>query len=150
ELGKFRAEIKASRRSIESTLVKALAQGQGTPDLVAALVLQLRRLAKANTGQKPDRTQVTIDLSFPPVVMPARPGPKLYDLNVRSRYGFWRRALVFFSGAADVVYSSQHVAMMSQNVHVPVAVLIRRLALVFLVIGAVLLDWIFGLRKELT
>jgi hypothetical protein len=143
-LKKFRDEIRASRRSIENTLVKAIAEGKGSPD-VHGLVLSLRRLSR----RARDRMQVTVDLNFPSVITPSAPDKRLYELNVRSRYGFWRRALVFFSGAADVVYSSQHVALMSQNTHAPVGLLVRRLSLVFLIIFAVLLDWIFGLRTAL-
>jgi hypothetical protein len=170
-LSKLRAEIKASRRSIEQMIGKALAGGRDTPE-VSALVLSLRRLSNPPGTMGPQAAQspgdalaptggalagaggdrrllVTIDLGFPSVATPRPPDPKLYELKVRSRYGVVRRALVFFSGIADVVYSSQHVALMSQNTHVPTSVLVRRLSLVALVILVVLVDMMFGARKWL-
>ena len=86
----------------------------------------------------------------PPCPCPAPPDKRLYELKVQSRYGQLRRALVFFSGAADVVYSSQHVARMSQNVHVPTSTLVRRLGLVFLVLFFVFLDLVFQIRRHIS
>ncbi|HVY47563.1 MAG TPA: hypothetical protein VHB21_16855 [Minicystis sp.] len=132
----------AARRSLEQVLEGALEKGEPR---VVETVLSLRRLAKG----EPERHDVTVTLELPPLAEPFPPDPRLFELDVRSRYGLVRRALVFFSGAADVVMSSQHVAKMSQNVHVPAAVLARRLLLVFVVIGVVVVDWIFGLRAAL-
>ena len=134
--------MRATRKSLEDRLGNALASGEPPS---AETVLSLRRLGKG----EPERHEVTLDPRLPGGRAPKAPDKRLFELNVRSRYGFWRRALVFFSGAADVVYSSQHVAKMSQNVHVPIGVLVRRLVLVFLVILVVLVDWVFGLRAQL-
>lgn len=92
---------------------------------------------------------VKVDLAFPTVMPPRPPDRSLYALESRSRYGLLRRALVFFSGAADVVYSSHHVALMSHNVHVPTSVLVRRLSLVFLILTVVLVDLVFGVKRWL-
>src|SRR5262249_17829653 len=96
------------------------------------------------------RYEVKIDLRFPAVPLPRPPDKSLYELKVRSRYGVLRRALVFFSGVADVVYSSQHVARMSQNVHVSASTLVRRLGLVFLVLFFVFLDMVFQIRRHIS
>ncbi len=141
-LERLRGDMRATRKSLETVIGNALASGEPQ---AAETVLSLRRLGKG----EPERHEVTIALAFPAVEHPKAPDKRLFELNVRSRYGLWRRALVFFSGAADVVYSSQHVAKMSQNVHVPIGVLVRRLMLVFLVILVVLVDWAFGLRSAL-
>src|SRR5262249_27477961 len=81
---------------------------------------------------------------------PRAPDKKLYELNVQSRYSVLRRALVFVSGVADVVYSSQHIARMSQNVHVPTSTLLRRLSLVFLVLFFVVVDLVFEIRERIS
>ncbi|MBC7171394.1 MAG: hypothetical protein H5U40_03150, partial [Polyangiaceae bacterium] len=70
-------------------------------------------------------------------------------LEVRSRYGLARRILAFFIGAADVVYSSAHVARMSQNDAVPGSVLVRRMSLVALILLAIIVDITFGARAAL-
>ena len=155
-LAQVRGDLRQSRRSLESLLVDARAQRtQRTPrpDPRAATaderttVLSLRRLSP---GRGDERYEVTLDLRFPPVTMPRPPDRRLYELKVKSRYGLVRRALVFFSGAADVVYSSQHVAMMSQNVHMPTSVVVRRLSLVFLIVFFVFLDMIFKIRRAIS
>ena len=110
-------------------------------------MLSLRRLTP---GRGDERYDVTLDLHFHSVPMPRPPDKRLYELKVKSRYGLVRRALVFFSGAADVVYSSQHVAMMSQNVHMPTSVVVRRLSLVFLIVFFVFLDMIFKIRRAIS
>ena len=141
-LSQVPSDLRTSRQSMEELLAHALAKPNEDPAPVT--VLSLRRL----TGREADpRYEVTVDLRFPRVVVPRAPDRKLYELSVRSRYGTLRRALVFFSGAADVVYSSQHVARMSQNVHVPTSTLIRRLSLVFLVLFFVFLDLAFQIRR---
>ena len=111
-------------------------------------MLSLRRLT--HRANEEARWEVAIDLRFPPVPPPSPPDRALYELRVKSRYGLVRRALVFFSGVADVVYSSQHVALMSQNFHVPTSVLVRRLSLVFLVSFVVIVDMIFHVRRAIS
>ncbi len=96
-----------------------------------------------------DALPVEILLSFGHVPEPNVPDPALFELNIRSRYGFWRRLLAFFLGAADVVYSSQHVIRMSQNQSVPANLLIRRVSLVLLILVALGLDIGFGIRDHL-
>jgi len=94
-------------------------------------------------------TDVKLEVTFPRVRRPVPPADELYVLEVRSRYGVWRRALAFVLGAADVVYSSSHVARMSQNVQVPVGVIFRRLSLVAVILGAIAIDILFSLRARL-
>src|SRR5690606_30774481 len=65
------------------------------------------------------------------------------------RYGFWRRALVFVTGLADVVYSASHIAKMSQYTHVPVATIFRRMSLVVLLVAGIVLEEVVGLRASL-
>jgi len=148
-LGQVRADLRSSRRSLEELFAGALSSPQGAPGSVEpkVTVLSLRRLTRKGAEERYD---VTIDLRFPPVTMPRAPDKKLYELKIKSRYGVVRRALVFFSGAADVVYSSQHVARMSQNVHVPTSTLVRRLSLVFLVLFFVFLDLAFHIRRQIS
>ena len=140
-VSKLKGDMRATRKSLETVLANALAEGAAVDEAV----LSLRRLGKGG----PERNEVRLALPESDVASPKPPDPKFFELNVRSRYGLVRRALVFFSGAADVVYSSQHVALMSQNAHVPTGVLVRRLSLVFLVIACVLADMAFGLRSAL-
>lgn len=80
---------------------------------------------------------------------PEPPDPELYALKVRSRYGFIRRALVFFAGIADVIYSSQHISVMSHHTHVPLSVILRRLSLVILLVLAIVAQVLLGLREEI-
>ncbi len=140
---RLRGDMKSTRRSLEELLGNALTTRgpDGKP-----IVLSLRRIA----GSDPEaRVEVQMDLTFATGSPPRPPDRGLYALKSRSRYGFFRRALVFFSGAADVVYSSHHVALMSQNVHVPTSVLVRRLSLVFLILAVVLVDIVFGVKRWL-
>src|SRR6185437_15717373 len=129
-LAQVRGDLRSSRRSIADLLGRALSPGGAAAADGPATVLSLRRLTRRDDK---DRYEVSVDLRFPAVPMPRPPDKRLFELKVGSRYSQLRRALVFFSGAADVVYSSQHVARMSQNVHVPTSTLVRRLGLVFLV-----------------
>ncbi len=122
----------------------------------------LERLTASPTGEASDGlavltmprvdgppTDVRLEITFPRVRRPRPPPDDLYTLEVRSRYGFWRRALVFVLGAADVVYSSRHVARMSQNAQVPIGVILRRLSLVVVILGAIVIDIAFSLRARL-
>jgi hypothetical protein len=142
-LAGLRGDMTSTRRSLEELLGNALTTRapDGKPT-----VLSLRRIV----GPNPEaRAEVHMDLSFATGSPPRPPDRSLYALKSRSRYGFFRRALVFFSGAADVVYSSHHVALMSQNVHVPTSVLVRRLSLVFLLLAVVVVDIVFGVKRWL-
>ncbi len=145
-LGQVRADLRRSRRSLEELFARALASAKGNAE-PPVTVLSLRRLTRKGADERYD---VTVDLRFPPLIVPRAPDRKLYELKVASRYGVVRRALVFFSGAADVFYSSQHVARMSQNVHVPTSTLVRRLSLVFLVLFFVFLDLGFQIRRHIS
>jgi hypothetical protein len=145
-LSRLRADMKSSRKPVEELLAHALL-GTGAPGPKRSTIFSIRRL----TGRDDDeRFTVEMDLRFPAVTLPRPPDKRLYELKVASRYSLLRRALVFFSGAADVVYSSQHVAMMSQNVHLPASVLVRRLSLVFLILAVVAVDIIFGVKTWLS
>ncbi len=142
-LSRLRHDMRATRTSLEARIGDALTTRapEGT-----TTVLSLRRVS----GPDPEATvTVTMDLVFPAVSPPRPPDRSLYALESRSRYGVLRRALVFFSGAADVVYSSHHVALMSQNVHVPTSMIVRRLSLVFLILAVVLVDLVFGVKRWL-
>ena len=127
----------------------------------------IRDLAMEAAGSKGDRvaggTALTIpsatggpsralrwEVTVPPLIATRRLDPQLYALKTKSRYGFFRRALVFFAGIADVVYSVQHVAVMSQNPHAPTGVLVRRLSLVVLMIVLILADLALGIRKAIS
>lgn len=94
--------------------------------------------------------EVRWEISVPSLIATRRLDPQLFALKTKSRYGFGRRALVFFAGIADVVYSAQHVAVMSQNPHTPTGVLVRRLSLVFLLVVLIMADLVFGIRRSIT
>jgi len=149
-LAQVRGDLRKNRRSIEQLLVDMLSRGKGMPEGEGRVpVLSLRRLTPEK--KEPDAGYaVAIDLRFSAVPPPRPPDKRLYELKVQSRYGFLRRALVFFSGAADIFYSSQHVALMSQNVHVPLSVLVRRLSLVFLIVFVVALDLGLQIRRGIS
>ena len=93
--------------------------------------------------------KVYLPLRFAPIPDPEVPDESIFQLEVRSRYGFGRRLLAFVFGAADVVYSSQHVVRMSQDPQVPPGVLLRRISLVLLILLALLVDMSFGIRPRL-
>ena len=93
--------------------------------------------------------EVDVELGFATVPDPELPNPQIFELEVRSRYSFGRRLLAFFLGAADVVYSSQHVIRMSQNPELPKGLLLRRLSLVLVILGALAVDIGFGVRAQL-
>ncbi|MEM9074371.1 MAG: hypothetical protein AAGE52_38105 [Myxococcota bacterium] len=93
--------------------------------------------------------EVALTLAFAQVPDPELPSAEIFELEVRSRYSFRRRLLAFFLGAADVVYSSQHVIRMSQNPHAPKGLLFRRLSLVVLILAALAVDIGFGIRQHL-
>lgn len=94
--------------------------------------------------------EVRWELTVPALHATRRLDPQLYVLKTKSRYGFWRRALVFFAGIADVVYSVQHVAVMSHAPHAPTSVLVRRLSLVGLLVAAIVGDLVFGIREAIS
>jgi hypothetical protein len=147
-LAQVRRDLRSGKKTIEELFTQALATGKAAPESQPpATVLSLQRLTPKKDEE---RYEVTLDLRFPGLAEPRPPDKRLYELNVRSRYTMLRRALVFFSGAADVVYSSQHIARMSQNVHVPTSTLVRRLSLVVLVLFFVLIDIGFSIRERIS
>jgi len=127
------------RVSLVRLLQNALADGESG----ARTVLEL-----------PDRSSkrplvAAIQLAPSPVASPAALEPELFELDVKSRYGFFRRALVFFAGVADVVYSSSHIAKMSQHSHVSLGTILRRMSLVLLLVIGIVLEVALGMRKHL-
>lgn len=93
------------------------------------------------------RAQIQLD---PPLVsQPTPPPASAYELQVKSRYSFWRRALVFVTGLADVVYSSHHIAKMSQYAHVSTGTILRRMSLVIVLVVGIILEVVVGLRASL-
>ncbi|MCB9632841.1 MAG: hypothetical protein H6721_11975 [Sandaracinus sp.] len=123
-----------------------------SPRFLAA-VLEPREPELVNVLRVPQRRGGTKDVSlllhFPTVPEPVVPPESTFALEVRSRYGFGRRLLAFFFGAADVVYSSQHVVRMSQDPNVPKGLLLRRISLVLLILMAFAVDIGFGVRHRL-
>ncbi len=86
----------------------------------------------------------------PPLVLDPEPPPaSAYELSIKSRYSIWRRALVFVTGLADVVYSTQHIAKMSQYAHVSLGTILRRMSLVIVLVIGILLEVVVGLRAKL-
>lgn len=108
---------------------------------------QLRPLSIQRRGGRVD--EVTLRPQYGRLEREPPPDQGAFQLALRSRYGFLRRALVFFLGPADVVYSSQHLARMSQNAQVPIGLILRRLSLVVLIVVVVLVDIILGARRRL-
>lgn len=123
-----------------------------SPRFVAA-VLEEREAERVTVLRVPQRKgppkDVAVVLHFPTVPDPVVPPDSVFELQVRSRYGFGRRMLAFFFGAADVVYSSQHMVRMSQDPNVPKGLLLRRLSLVLLILVAFAVDIGFGVRHHL-
>ncbi|MEM1416117.1 MAG: hypothetical protein AAGH15_14515 [Myxococcota bacterium] len=138
-LERLERDLKASVTPLTRTFMQTLL-GEHEPLYVT--VLRIPRLSG------PPRA-VGLTLSFPSVPEPPLPPEDAFDLEVRSRYGFGRRVLAFFLGAADVVYSSQHVTRMAQNPTAPLGVLLRRLSLVGLVLFALAVDLGFDARSRL-
>lgn len=137
-----------------SRLERELSEGHTAlaPGFVSA-VLEAKEAERLTLLRLPQRKRppedVALTLHFPTVPDPAPPDPSLFELQVRSRYGFRRRLLAFVFGAADVVYSSNHVVRMSQNPNVPRGVLLRRTSLVLLILAALAIDIGFGVRHHL-
>ena len=136
------------------TIVEAVDDAQSTVPLLEAA---LRRddpgdetivimKARARDGVP---LSVHLTLNPPAVARPAPPDDEVYELDVASRYGFFRRALVFVTGLADVVYSAHHIAKMSQYSHVQLSTILRRLSLVILLVIGIVLEVVLGLRDAL-
>jgi hypothetical protein len=137
-------DMKASHRPIRDVLVRGL-RGDGAAGSEGddeRPVLTIPRLYDAPI-------ELTLDPSFRALATARSIDPSLFTLKVRSRYGLLPRALAFFIGAADVVYSSAHVARMSQNQAVPISVLLRRMSLVLLILLAIAVDITFQARARL-
>ncbi len=137
-----RRTLRTSRSSIHDAAMEAAASTGDRTAGGTALTIP----AVGDGGARTIAWEVTV----PALLAMRRLDPQLYMLKTKSRYGFWRRALVFFAGIADVVYSVQHVAVMSQNPHAPTGVLVRRLSLVVLMIVLILGDLAFGIRKAIS
>jgi hypothetical protein len=137
-----RRTLRTSRASIHAAAMEAAASKGDRSASGTALVVPGVSLS--------DAREIKWEMTVPPLVATRRLDPALYALKTKSRYGFWRRALVFFAGIADVVYSVQHVAVMSQNPHAPTGVLLRRLSLVALMIVLIMGDLAFGIRKAIS
>ena len=131
--------LQRSPSPIRSRFVRAVA-GEALDEPIE--VLSVPRL-------KGEPSKVTLSLDFQPIPDPEVPDESIFQLEIRSRYGFGRRLLAFVFGAADVVYSSQHLIRMSQDPKVPVGVLLRRVSLVLLILVALMIDMGFGIRPRL-
>ncbi len=147
----------AYARAVEEELgatVSRLPRRQRLAPLLASVVTRKRPgLLEEVVLEAPlrDGTVATARIHLdPPLVCEATPPPaRAYELNVKSRYSFWRRALVFVTGLADVVYSSHHIAKMSQYAHVSTSTILRRMSLVILLVVGILLEVVVGLRAAL-
>ncbi|MEZ4301363.1 MAG: hypothetical protein R3B70_40895 [Polyangiaceae bacterium] len=137
-----RRSLRTSRASIRGPAMEAARSAEERTAAGTALCIPL-----PGAG---DVREVRWELALPPLLAKRRLDPQLYEVKTASRYGFWRRALVFFAGIADVVYSAQHVAVISQNTHAPAGVLLRRLSLVALLVVMIMGDLIFGIRKAIS
>jgi hypothetical protein len=143
---------------VETELVEALSTSEAslTPlrdrivDVVLArdtldhplVALELRRL-------RGEPMKIAIEAEIPAMAEPTPPSLAIFELEVRSRYTLRRRLLAFFLGAADVVYSANHVARMSQNVGLPLSVILRRSSLIVVILLAIAVDLGFGVRDWL-
>ena len=145
ELGAMLSACEQPSVSLQALLAEVL-QASDQPQTLARVVLELPTPAATPEGQL---LTATIQLTAPALQPPAPPPQSLFELDVRSRYGFFRRALVFFAGLADVVYSSAHLAKLSQYSHVPTGTIFRRLSLVVLLVIGIILEVILGMRKKL-
>ena len=139
KLRSIERELAGSYRPIRELFVRAV---DGDPQEEPVEVLAVPRL-------KGPARKVFLPLAFQTVPDPEVPDESIFQLEVRSRYGFGRRLLAFVFGAADVVYSSQHVVRMSQDPQVPTGVLLRRISLVLLILAALMVDMGFGIRPRL-
>lgn len=106
------------------------------------VALELHRL------REPPMRIAIVD-EIPAIRMPEPPDESLFELEFRSRYSLKERLLTFILGAADVFYSSNHVAKMSQNAGLPLSVVLRRTSLIVLILVAILVDIAFGIQKAL-
>ncbi|MEZ4234336.1 MAG: hypothetical protein R3B89_34495 [Polyangiaceae bacterium] len=137
ELVQLREAIRA--KSVRKDFVERLFDAEPAPEIEPLSIKQ----------RKGRRDAVSLRPAFGRLEREPAPDETNFQLALRSRYGILRRALVFFLGAADVVYSSQHLARMSQNAQMPLGVLLRRLSLVVLIVSVVLVDIALGARRRL-
>ncbi|MDH5491262.1 MAG: hypothetical protein OEY14_04860 [Myxococcales bacterium] len=140
-LESVRETIVSSAQAIGDRFVQAL-HTRLPEDEIECTILTLPRIEGAPRN-------IRLSMGFPLVRRPKPPDDALYELEVRSRYGLVPRLLAFLLGAADVVYSSQHLARISHNTQVPIGVILRRLSLVALILWVVILDIAFGARAWL-
>ncbi|MAQ16464.1 MAG: hypothetical protein CMN30_16935 [Sandaracinus sp.] len=140
KLRSIEEELRSGHHAVKDLFAKAVV-GEEHPESPVQ-ILAVPRL-------KGPARKVFLALRFAPIPDPEVPDESIFQLEVRSRYGFGRRLLAFVFGAADVVYSSQHVVRMSQDPKVPPGVLLRRISLVLLILLALLVDMGFGIRPRL-
>jgi len=136
-LEEVRELLESSERQATPSFVDAVAGGERPKEPL--LLLRVPRLS-----EKAEKIHLPCD--FPQLRHLVPPAEDVYALELRSRYGLLPRALAFFLGAADVVYSTHHVTQMGQSAHVPTGLILRRLSLVAVVLGAVVLDIALGAR----
>ncbi len=138
-LDRLERDLRASLTPIGRSFMQALMDEHEPLHVTVLRVPRLEGLPRS----------IGLTLDFPQVPEPVLPPAETFALEVRSRYGFGRRVLAFFLGAADVVYSSQHVTRMAQNPKAPLGVLFRRLSLVLLVLLALGIDLTLDARTRL-
>jgi hypothetical protein len=147
------AYARAVEAELQATIDATARPGSVLPLLRAALKSDVPRDETHTVLEVRLRDRSTLrahlTLNPPTVVQPLPPDDALYELHVASRYGFFRRALVFVTGLADVVYSAHHLAKMSQYTHVPMATIARRLSLVILLVVGIVLEVVLGMRTKL-
>lgn len=139
KLEAIEAELQGSHAQMRERFVRAVAGERQEEPVEVLAVPRLKGPAR----------KVTLTLDFREIPDPEVPDESIFQLEVRSRYGFGRRLLAFVFGAADVVYSSQHLVRMSQDPKVPTGVLLRRISLVLLILLALMIDMGFGIRPRL-
>ena len=147
------AYAKAIEAELQAT-VEALSKPLSTVPLMRAVLTAEPSSDNSHvivevTARDNSQLRAQLTLNPPAVSHPEAPDRELYRLDLASRYGFFRRALVFVTGLADVVYSAHHIAKMSQYTHIPKGTIIRRLALVVLLVVGIVLEVVLGMRGKL-
>jgi len=144
ELGATYDRIRDGRTPVRSNFVERLGTLEGNQEEAPG-----RHQMVAFPRRDGSVDEVSLLLDFEGVAPPEPPDSKIYSLERGSRYGLLRRLLVIAVGAVDVVYSSRHVARMTQNSAMPTGIIIRRLSLVAIILLVVALDVAFGARRKL-
>lgn len=143
--------------ALEEDLAEIAEQCQGQPRALADFFQEA--VAQAEPSQQTvleiaddslvGSARVQLNLPALGVATPSPPEPSLFRLHIQSRYSFFRRAIVFFAGVADVVYSSSHIAQLSQHAHLSLGTVLRRMSLIFLLVVAIVLEVALDMRKGL-